>query len=72
MRLFCRPKDHQGEWYAGGKYHTHGFRILSIMTPDGIMSLGRPFRRPTGDWRMWQESGLENKLRDLMGHLPAC
>ena len=36
------------------------------MTPDGLIShLGGPFEGPMGDWAVWCETGLENRLRIL-------
>src|SRR5437763_13769483 len=36
------------------------------MTPDGLIShLGGPFEGPMGDWVVWRETGLENRLRIL-------
>ena len=38
------------------------------MTPDGLMSsLHGPYTGPTGDWAMWNDSGLDLKLRGIMG-----
>ena len=37
------------------------------MTPDGLMSsLHGPYTGPTADWAMWNESGLDSKLRGIM------
>lgn len=72
MRSFCRPADHeiQQSYYSGHK-KAHGFQFQGIITPDGIMSsLYGPFKGPTGDWHMWNVSGLDDELRAVFRRLP--
>jgi hypothetical protein len=47
-------------------------KFQSVVTPDGmIRSLAGPFPGSTGDMRMVADSGLGDKLVELMGELPA-
>ena len=63
MRPFCRPGENQEEYYSGHKKN-HGFQFQCIMTPDGLMSsLHGPYKGPTADWNMWNDSGLEEQLK---------
>ncbi|RPA86415.1 hypothetical protein BJ508DRAFT_197364, partial [Ascobolus immersus RN42] len=59
-----RPVANQEDHYAGAKKE-HGIRYQGIVTPDGLISLCGPWQGPTGDWKMWQESGIEERLRSL-------
>ena len=44
----------------------HGIKFQSIVTPDGLISsLSRPEMGPKGDWKLWQDSGLEETLRRI-------
>ncbi|RPA83007.1 hypothetical protein BJ508DRAFT_207579 [Ascobolus immersus RN42] len=63
-RGISRPGTNQEDHYAGAKKE-HGIRYQGIVTPDGIISLCGPWLGPTGDWKMWQESGIEDELRKL-------
>jgi len=67
MRPFCRPGENQAYYYSGHK-KAHSFQFQSIMTPDGIMSsLHGPYMGLSGDWMIWNNSGLEGILRNLFG-----
>ena len=67
MRPFCRPGENQAQYYSGHK-KAHGFQFQSIMTPDGIMSsLHGPYTGPSGDWMIWNSSGLDEILHQLFG-----
>ncbi|RPA78918.1 hypothetical protein BJ508DRAFT_241067 [Ascobolus immersus RN42] len=63
-RGIARPVSEQQDHYAGAKKE-HGIRYQGIVTPDGLVHMAGPWLGPTGDWRMWQESGMETRLREL-------
>ncbi|PWW77619.1 hypothetical protein C7212DRAFT_179586, partial [Tuber magnatum] len=66
MRPFCRLGENQAAYYSGHK-KSHSFQFQSIMTADGIMSsLHAPYTGPHGDWMMWNDSGIERILYDLL------
>ncbi|RPA80970.1 hypothetical protein BJ508DRAFT_326819 [Ascobolus immersus RN42] len=66
----ARPVHNQQFLYAGAKKE-HGIRFQGITTPDGLISsLCGPWLGPTGDWKIWRESGVEDHLRALMDPLP--
>lgn len=61
-----RPRPHLDQrWYFAGEKKEHGIRFQGILTPDGILHLHGPYRGPTGDWRMWENCGMEARLRNL-------
>lgn len=63
-RGISKPTIEQRAFYAGAKKE-HGLRYQGIVTPDGIILLQGPWLGPTGDWRIWKESGIEDFLRQL-------
>jgi hypothetical protein len=70
IREICRPSSipqrplYSG--YAGG----HCFKFQSVTTPDGLTtSCDGPHLGSIGDWRMWHESGIEEKLQAMFSRL---
>jgi len=67
MRPFGWLGENQAQYYSGYK-KAHGFQFQSIMAPDGIMSsLHGPSTGPSGDWMIWNSSGLDKILHQLFG-----
>lgn len=65
VRPIAQPIDEQQQYYSGHKGY-HGIKYQSIVTPDGLISsLYGPELSPKGDWKLWQESGLEQILRQI-------
>ena len=59
VRPIARPIQEQ---HSGHKGH-HGVKYQSIVTPDGLISsIYGPDFSPGGDWKLWQESGVEGIL----------
>lgn len=68
FRPFARPGVGQRMFYSGHKKR-HGIKYQGLVTPDGLISaLDGPFYGKIGDWRMWINSGIRDKLRALLGH----
>ena len=66
VRPIARPLEEQQRYYLGHKGY-HGIKYQSIVTPDGLISsLYGPELGPKGDWKLWQESGVEQILRNLL------
>ncbi|RPB25469.1 hypothetical protein L211DRAFT_875103 [Terfezia boudieri ATCC MYA-4762] len=62
VRPIARPTEDQRLYYSGHKGY-HGIKYQSIMTPDGLISsLYGPEFSPKGDWKLWQESEVEQIL----------
>jgi len=72
----ARPGDgqifDQQEIYNGHK-KGHGLMYQGLSTPDGLISspIG-PYEGRINDVNMLEQSGLKQKLRSVMGHLPAA
>jgi hypothetical protein len=65
MRPFCRPGVDQQAFYSGYK-KAHAFKFQSIATPDGLLaSLVGPYPEPLGDWVIWRNCGIGDRLRDM-------
>lgn len=72
LRKVCRPGQEQQVYYSGYK-KCHCFKYQSIVTSDGLISsLIGPFEGPKGDWPVFIESGLEEKLRTVSFFLFQC
>ena len=57
----------QVQFYSGHK-RKHGYKYQTITTPDGLVSsLMEPFIGRHGDWKMVDQSGLEEKQRAVNG-----
>ena len=66
IRPTCRPLYYQQTIYTRYK-RCHGLKFQSIVTPDGmIASLLGPFSSKTHDARIFRESGLFDRLREMM------
>ncbi|RPB25637.1 hypothetical protein L211DRAFT_94321 [Terfezia boudieri ATCC MYA-4762] len=64
------PTEDQQLYYSGHKGY-HGIKYQSIMTPDGLISsLYGPEFSPKGDWKLWQELGVEQILRQVFAPNP--
>ncbi|RPB00727.1 hypothetical protein L873DRAFT_1896676 [Choiromyces venosus 120613-1] len=63
--MICRPTLHQRYYYSGYK-KSHGFKFQAVITPDGIISCfaGSWFGK-VGDWQMYIDSELENRLKEI-------
>jgi len=61
----CRPRPetcNQELFYSGHK-HDHSLQFLAVVTPDGLVaSMYGPFEGRAGDWGMFKESGLQEKI----------
>lgn len=65
VRPIARPTHDQRMWYSGHKCY-HGIKLQVITTPDGLLSSVFGHRpAPEGDWKLWLESGVMDKLRDI-------
>ena len=65
VRPIARPTSEQQLYYSGHKGY-HGMKFQSIVTPDGLISsLYGPEMGPKGDWKLWEESGIEFILRGM-------
>ena len=65
VRPVARPTEEQQRYYSGHKGY-HGIKYQSIVTPDGLISsLYGPELGPKGDWKVWQESEIEERLRHI-------
>jgi hypothetical protein len=63
MRAICRPKRNQRLYYSGYK-KCHAIKFQAVTTPDGLMShLSGPWQGRVGDYRMYLDSGLQERLR---------
>lgn len=63
MRAICRPKENQRLFYSGYK-KCHAIKFQAVTTPDGLMShLAGPWEGRVGDYRMYLDSGLQDRLR---------
>jgi len=64
---FCRPTEQQREYYSGHKKN-HGMKFQGIATPDGLTpSLIGPWLGKENDWRIYQQSGVPERLRRATG-----
>jgi hypothetical protein len=71
IRPICRPSTVEQRPYWSGYKKTHGFKYQGILTSDGILSsLAGPEEGSVGDWKMWKECGLEERLRTLFHQIP--
>ena len=67
----ARATEGQETYYSGHKGY-HGIKYQSIVTPDRLISsLYGPELSPKGDWKLWQESGVEQILRQIFNQNPA-
>src|SRR2546421_886718 len=74
LRGISRPggKDMDQKLFYSGYKKLHAVKYQGLATPDGLVSsIYGPVVGKTGDYKLWLESGLSEKLRTLMGHLPA-
>lgn len=64
-KSICRPRPDTADqelFYSGHK-HDHTMQFLVIVTPDGLIaSIYGPFEGRCGDWAMFKESGLQEKI----------
>lgn len=61
----CRPRPEtcNQEFFYSGDKHDHTLQFLAIVVPDGLVaSMYGPFEGRAGDWGMFKESGLEEKI----------
>lgn len=67
LNATCRPVLDQEQFYSGHK-RKHGYKYQAITTPDGLVSsLMGSFIGRHGDWKMVEQSGLEEKQRAVNG-----
>lgn len=67
LNATCRPVVDQEQFYSGHK-RKHGYKFQLVVTPDGLVSsLMGPFIGRRGDWRMVEDSGIVEKLREVNG-----
>jgi hypothetical protein len=67
FRPMCRPIVGQ-QWDYTGHKRRHGVRFQAVATPDGLISsLMGPFRAYYNDWRIYCESDLPYRLRQVSG-----
>jgi hypothetical protein len=65
FRPFCRPGQDQHLHYTGHK-RRHGLRFQAICTPDGLISsLDGPWLARYNDWRIYNESQLTERFREV-------
>jgi DDE superfamily endonuclease len=65
FRPVCRPTTTQERFYSGYKKR-HGFKYQAIVTPDGlVLSAMGPKPGNIHDKTIFDESGLENRLRAI-------
>lgn len=65
VQPIARPTVNQENYYSGHKCY-HGIKYQGIVTPDGLISsLYGPRLAPDGDWKLWKECGIEERLRAL-------
>jgi hypothetical protein len=65
VRPISRPDENQRRYYSGYK-KTHAMKFQAVTTPDGLMShLAGPWEGRVGDYRMFIESNLQGRLREL-------
>lgn len=64
---YARPKDHQKQLSSyAGYYGANGEKVQCITTPDGlVVHTSEAFLGPANDWTMYEESGVEARLRLL-------
>lgn len=63
-----RPQDYEAQRsvYSGHK-KAHGIKYQAVVTPDGLVSsLTGPWMGPVNDWAMWQRSGIESAIREVL------
>lgn len=61
-RPIAIPIDNQKPFFSGHKKQ-HGIKFQGITTPDGLITLHGPYKGTRGDWKIWEESGYEDRLR---------
>ena len=65
VRPIARPKKNQEDYYSGHKGY-HGIKYQGIVTPDGLISsLYGPMLGPDGDWKLWKECKIKDRLREI-------
>jgi DDE superfamily endonuclease len=70
IRPICRPSSLPQRPLYSGYARCHCFKFQSITTPDGLTtSCNGPHLGSIGDWRMWHDSGIEQKLQALFSEL---
>lgn len=63
FRGVCRPIKEQQQVYSRYKRH-HGIKFQRIVLPDGIIgSFDGPYKGRLNDWKMWQQTGIEKRMR---------
>jgi len=63
MQAICRPKQNQCLYYSGYK-KCHAIKFQAVTTPDRLIShLSGPWLGNVGDFQMYLESELQEKLR---------
>jgi hypothetical protein len=66
IRQICRPSSIPQRPLYSGYAGYHCIKFQAIATPDGLTSsLNGLHLGSIGDWRMWHESGIEEKLKTL-------
>ena len=65
FRGICRPEQDQGLLYSGYKKE-HGIKWQGIVTPDGILTLQGPWLGKVNDWKMYEESGVQARMRQVV------
>lgn len=64
-KSICRPRPDTADqelFYSGHK-HDHTMQFLAIVTPDGLIaSIYGPFEGRCGDWAMFKECGLQDRI----------
>jgi len=70
----ARPGDgqvHDQQELYNGHHHAHGVVFQGVVTPDGLISsLAGPYEGRANDMQILLESGLPDRLENLLGHLP--
>lgn len=62
---FSRSEEQERAVHTGF-YHTDGFKVQAITTPDGLISsLSGPYTGNRNDWLMWNQSEVTETLRQL-------
>ena len=63
----CQPVIDQEQFYSRHK-QKHGYKFQLVVTPDGLVSsLIRPFIGQRGDWKMVEDLGIVEKLKEVNG-----
>jgi hypothetical protein len=73
LRGIARPggEDMDQELFYSGYKKFHALKYQGLATPDGLVSsIYGPVIGKTGDYKLWMESELSERVRALTRHLP--